>query len=315
MRPLIILGCLGATLDINAQQLDIPHKVVTIPNAAGRRASPAKWERGRLVQIDHATSTVFAFDDQGQVVMSSRIWPANSLQVRLYNMAVSPSGTYAVEGTAISGEGAPTAFIVLIDAAGRTTKVVQTSPAAAFSLRFADDGTLWAVVRVHDDRFEEASDYDMLRHYDASGVLIQTALPRKRFHTKGCPMRLPILTTSGSKIGLYADVAMTWIELSFTGDVLGHWSFPTPDSGQRLQVQNVALTDTGDLLVSASTIGRNTKGKHGVYLFDRGSQTLGAVDSTAVSSLDPVSLMGVDGDSLVTSTSLAPGPLFWTKLR
>ncbi|MGI8745759.1 MAG: hypothetical protein ACR2NN_24925 [Bryobacteraceae bacterium] len=163
------------------------------------------------------------------------------MRVILSDISVSPSGTYAVAATALSGGGAPVAFIAWLDPAGKTTRLVQLSPTAALRLSFADDGTLWALVRVHDEVFNEVPDYDMLRHYDSSGLLLNTALPRKHFRNHRFPAYVGILTTLGSRVALYAEGARTWVELSSTGEILGHWTFPSPPAGQKLQVTTAYL--------------------------------------------------------------------------
>jgi hypothetical protein len=168
-----------------AQELPTPSRTVPEGFIPGRGVP--KWERGRMLNVDLETATVFASNEYGQTTMQAHIWPAEASRVLVYDIAVSPGGTYAVNASAMDAAGASSAFLAWLDASGRIEKLVRTSPAAANALCFADDGTLWALMRVHDGKFEEVPDYDMLRQYDANGKLLRTALPRKVFPSRDYP--------------------------------------------------------------------------------------------------------------------------------
>jgi hypothetical protein len=50
-------------------------------------------------------------------------------------------------------------------------------PFAPRRLAFSSDGSLWALGKVHDDKYDDAPNYDMLRQYDSDGILVKTVLP------------------------------------------------------------------------------------------------------------------------------------------
>jgi hypothetical protein len=295
-----------------AQELPAPSRTVPEGFIPGRGVY--KWERGHMLNTDIETATVFASNEYGQTTMQARIWPEDATRVLVYHIAVSPSGAFVVDASVFKADGASASLLAWLDASGRIEKTVQTGPAAAMSLCFADDGTLWALMRVHDDKFEEISDYDMLRQYDANGKLIRTALPRKMFPGRDYPGYLSHMSAIQDRIGIYAGGAQTWIEVSNAGEVLGVSKLPPARPGTKFQVWNAVLTPSNEVYFSASTREGRGKEDYGVYRFDKILKTLQKVTPSTLSD-GPVFLRGKDGDHLVTSGGGARPGLSWVKPR
>ncbi len=299
--------CLGA----NAQHFTVPSRTVSVDSSFVPTAIP-KWERGFLVGFDLAQATVYVADSSGKTVVNSRIWPNNGDIVHIRDISVSPNGGFAVPFTVTSTTGAATGAIAWLDSTGKTTKIVQLPMAAAFNTCFADDGTLWALVAGRNGEGGEASAYNILRHYDASGVLIGTALPRADFASKRFPANgVSRMTASHDRIGIYLNVTNNWIEISYSGDLLGHWILPS--SGYR--ILNVRLSGQNELYLGYQKDHPPAGAPEiGVQHFDKNTATLQPVDSSALSAADPSSsfnLIGGEGSNLVVSKSFNSPTLLW----
>jgi len=105
---------------------------------------------------------------------------------------------------------------------------LTTSPFAAGHVVFAADGTLWALGRVHSANYDDEPEYDCLRHYDTTGKLIGSALPRSSFAPGRIgPASESLLTASADRIGVVSLTSQEYAEISpTTGEVLGHWKVP-----------------------------------------------------------------------------------------
>jgi hypothetical protein len=298
---------------VRAGELSTPLRATPITRNFGDQAVP-RSERGFFLAHDFARGAVFAWDKSGKLVLDTVILPPGAARVMIHDVSISPKGTYAVAASAISEKGAPIAFLALLDASGKIDKLVQTASTGLFRVSFADDGTLWALVREFDGQFEELPNYDMLRHYDENGRLLNTALPRKHFKHRGFPAPLGELTVSQDRIGVYADAVKVWVELSPAGEILGHWRLPSQPDPKNLEIGKVALTASGEVYVSAAAK-RTRPWDFGIYRFDKPSGTLERVGTSAVSGAAPLHMFGSDGDQLVLTTDVAIPTLLWAKPR
>lgn len=178
-RRICLWGFALCVAGMAADRLAAPSKSVRIPELAASNSVP-KWERGMFLYRDFDTATLYAYDESGALLMRTPLSIEGADRVNVVDMTVSPHGGFAASGSAWSKDGAGAAFIVWLDSTGNVVRTVRTSPAAAMRVCFASDGTLWALVWVHRAGFQEATRYDVLRHYGADGVLIGSALPGRR---------------------------------------------------------------------------------------------------------------------------------------
>ncbi len=301
------------SLSVDAQHFTAPSRTVLV-EPSFLSTTPPKWDRGVLVGMDFEQGTIFAANSSGKTIVNTRVWPNNGDIVHIRDISVSPNGGFAVPFTITTTTGAATGAIAWLDSTGRTTKVVQLPMAAPFNTCFADDGTLWALVAVRDGKGGEASGYNILRHYDATGVLIGTALPRADFASKGFPSKggSSRMTASHDRIGIYFDVKGVWVEISYTGDLLGHWTLPS--SG--LRILNVRLSDQNELYLGYQKDNPPAgRPELGVHHFDKTAKTLQLVDASALFAADPsassFNLVGGEGGNLVVSKSLNSPTLLW----
>ncbi len=195
--------------------------------------------------------------------------------------------------------------------AGDTTRWVITAPFAARRVIFGPDGTLWAFGRVYDNNFNDLPDYATLRHYDAQGKLIGTALPRSAFPAgKFSPSHDCLLAATGDRIGIYSHGAARWAEVSLEGALIGMWE-ATP-------LQNVLVTGIG--MTSAGVFasvqnqcppGSSTADCMLLQRFNKVEQSLTPVDTAQIRTADQgIYLMGSDGDRLVARVH-PRGSIMW----
>ena len=264
--------------------------------------SMPKWDRGHVLSFDFPSAVVYSYDRTGREEFHTTISVPGASRVMIRDIAASPKGDFAIAGTAVSDEGAAVAIMVLLESSGSISKVVRTSPVTLKCLRYADDGTLWAVAREFDANFKELSSHDLLRQYDRNGTLLGHAVGRQSVSTsKTEPAPDPLLTVSADRIGFYADRANVWTEVSSQGQVIGQWQFPTATKDYKIRVAEVALTPHNDLLVDAIFSYTDGHKSRGLFSFarDTGAFTqlnTGTAETLAKSS---IALVGIDGDSLV----------------
>jgi hypothetical protein len=269
-----------------------------------------KWQRGYFLRYDNDNAAVYAIDRSGKVAMRSRIALDHVVSTHIYDISASPSGGFAVAFTSLSSTGSPAAFIAWLDANGKSIRLIQLTTSAVVRLCFVDDGSLWALVREHDSLGYEPADYSVLRHYDSNGILIGSAVPRHLFATKQFPAQQGSLVASHDRIGLYADGARMWIELSYDGQILGSWTIP--DLGAI--VTRFHLSASNHVYVYSEQQ-RGSQGMLAIYRFDNKDGMLESVDTSTVADGKQVHLWGIDGEDLVTSDSLRAPTLLWSKER
>src|SRR5581483_6842237 len=103
------------------------------------------------------------------------------------------------------------------------------------------------------------------------------------------------LVASHDRIGFYAlglsrDAAQLWVEVSYTGELLGQWAIKAPGR----TFWQFALTGSNDLYIQfQSAPGASGRG---VVRFDRASSSVTELDRSAV---PRGRLAGADGDNLV----------------
>jgi hypothetical protein len=298
--------CIGASL--HAQKFSDPKMVVPVDQAffdGGPHTTVPKWDHGFLLKFDLDAATVFAADRNGKLVFRSRIWPEGAVGVHIVDVTASPKGGYVVALGLINSAG-PVGALAWLDSRGALMRVVQAPSTRFVRARFAGDGTLWALVQQRDEMEREAKNYDMLRHYDANGALMGTALPRAQFASARYPAEPGTLVASADRIGVSVEQNHAWIELSYSGQILGHWKMPSEGFDE---TTSAFLTDVNEVYVRYQLSQRTSTGKQqvGVYRFDKATETFQKIDTSFATS----GVVGVDGDALVATKSFNNPTLLW----
>jgi len=268
-----------------------------------------KWDRGHILSFDFPSAVVYSYDRAGREEFQTAISVPSAARIMIRDIAASPNGDFAIAATAVADDGAVAGVLVLLDHGGSISKIIRTSPVALKRLLYADDGILWAVSREFDANFKELPSHDLLRWYDRDGILLGHAVDRQSVsREKAEPAPAPLLAVSRDRIGFYADRANVWTEVSSQGQIIGQWRFPAATKDYKIRVVEIKLTAQNDVLVDAIYSYVDGRKSHGLYSFNRDTGTLRQLDTGNIGQ-SPVSLRGVDGNSLVLRY---PAGFLWT---
>jgi hypothetical protein len=199
----------------------------------------ARYENGFFVACDPDDPSVSSFDGSGRPVVQLKLTLPGVYRFQPREAAVSGDGTIAVAGSAYDSDARSVSAIVWVGRDGKLTRVVRTSPFAAFHVEFAGDGSLWTVGRVIDANFKEVPGHDTVGQYDKEGKLtrslvsLDTFLPHRPHNWH--PAMGSLLVVGEDRIGFLSPAAREYIEISLSGTVPGRWPMS-------------ALTDNQDLL-------------------------------------------------------------------
>ena len=92
-----------------------------------------------------------------------------SVDTGITDWAVAPSGQIAVAGGVAVADGRNSGFLAFFGTNGEARLRVRTSPFLARRIRFANDGSLWALGWELSADGVERPVYDMLRQYGPDG--------------------------------------------------------------------------------------------------------------------------------------------------
>ncbi len=317
MNLLVVIFVLCALFPaVNAQstpavRLTEPSQVIAVDGGfTAEHLAVRKWERGYLLGYDIDNAIVMAVDRSGKLVLNAKVSPSDASHVILYDVSASPSGTFAVALSGVSPGGGPSGFIALLDHFGRTAQLVQVASGAPYLVCYADDGSIWAAVRAWDPNspsLMEASSYNILRHYDAAGRLIGSAVSRRLFPSGRFPGELGSLSASRDRIGLFASYSRTWVEVSSDGTT----SQPIVLPGAKADLARAFLSPSNEVLIHQQERAEGGKGALRGYRLERASNNLTQMDQTAIDS-SGATLIGVDGQQFVYLTSHNPFLLKWS---
>jgi hypothetical protein len=316
----LILTCVLPPFVSASEKLSSPNRTVTVPEDY-ERPVPVITRGYVLYPGDEDGSvTVYATaEDQAKIVFQTTIHPEGSSIVRIYGLAAASPGVFASAcGTSTTGAGAPNGGFIAFFGPGTTQVLVPLPSLGPSRIAFAGDGTLWALVREHDSTFNELAEYDFLRHYDASGKFLGSAIPRSSVKSASIPTSTASISASNDTIGVYFDRAGVWLELGYDGSVKGRSQVPgiQMSSGQKVtQFDRLELTGSNEVVRVSMLSGKeNTDHVTRVAHLHKSDASLDSspVDSSALPSRQPY-FLGMDGDQFVWAGN--PGKLYWSKLE
>ena len=305
-------------VSLPGQALMPPSRTLTIPNVYLANAK-VFWSHGYTIYAADEGGSVSVYDTKGtnpNVVLQSRLLPDGATSLLITDATASPSGNvFAASGTASASNGPITGLLAFFGP-GRTPLLVQLPNTGLFRVVFADDGTVWAMVRQTDSSFEELGDYNIMRHYDANGKYLGSAIPRSTFIGKRPPMYTPSLSSSKDTIGIFFDRPKLWVEMSYNGSVKGQWTVPAVPlaQGQTLPISYVYWSDSGRVIRLSWTSGPQMKDHLPlVEQLVKSNQSLAStpVDLSAVAPFRPY-FLGLGGDEVVWLEDSSK--LHWSKL-
>ena len=184
----------------------------------GRNAKPAF---SAPEQMDDSSSVTWAVDSDGVVACAYRL-------------------PHLVEGR-----------IDLLNLTGNVTGIINTGSYIPQQLVFAPDHTIWTAS--YNARNDGAQDFNVLHHYSRTGEELGQALPWSQ--TGGdfkppvieSPRGMQLLYVANDRIGWNEALhrgSRTWIEVSFSGGLLGKYELKTTDG---LSLMPLAMTAAGNV--------------------------------------------------------------------
>jgi sugar lactone lactonase YvrE len=140
-----------------------------------------RFKNGFLIGYDSDHATVRSFDSGGKLVTQTKLVLPEAAVVSINDVAAWTDGRLVVSASIKSVNGALASAFIYLNAGGTVTRIVRTTPFAAFRIAVSTDGTLWAVGRVHNNNFEDEPSHDVLHHFDANGVFLGSLLASDTF--------------------------------------------------------------------------------------------------------------------------------------
>lgn len=319
----IVMLCTAVTVVLEGESLRAPDFQVTISASWQAQAVP-KFQNGYFAAYDPPSvllPQVYLHSRTGVQLMHTQIAIPGAYRETIRDISVSPTGTLAATGFAYTNDGAQARFIVWVDSSGVIQTVVRTSPFAADRICFAQDGSLWAAgFQLTPDLKNEESEYDVLRHYDSEGHLLQSVLARSSFtrgvvrHNFVAPGEHGYLLSLGDHIAYYTPTALEWDEISASGSVLRRRpALKAVASGFKgpTKAFGAAVLPSGRVYISAHERDSSQKLFNSIYRFDPATAIWQAVDTSQFGK--PGDIIGSDGDALVIYNSVAN--ISWAKVE
>ncbi|HVO96884.1 MAG TPA: hypothetical protein VMT15_02410 [Bryobacteraceae bacterium] len=313
------LCLLAVAASLDGQSLTPPVRTLPVPVDASPPNMRSFWSRGYAIYSDLNTGSISVYETSGQrakVVSQVQIWPNGTYSLDITSAAAAPRGTiFAASGSAYASTGEATGFLAFFGGGG-PVKLVQLPYTGLFRVAFADDGTLWAIVR-EVSTFTALPEYNTLRHYDSTGKMLGSLLPASAFPGLPRAMLMPSLSASSETIGVYYDLARVWIELGYDGSTKGRWSVPdvVVPNGQRVRTLSISLslTASGRVVRVSSTRGSQPSACSNVeYLTKSGPSLVSTPVNVSPAFSGPAFIRGFLGDQIVWQ---AKGMLNWSNFQ
>ena len=208
------------TVPAQSPQWTTPGGPIELPRLVINKLTLPQWHYGKTVQVDFDTGTVYIREGTNTKTMRPLL-PGGRQQITKAG-AISPDGAIVVLASGTAEDGRTSSFLMFHDSSGQLLRTVPTRPYAPFHVRYAPDGTLWAVGRVYDERFEAVPGHEMVRQYSGEGKLLRTALSASLFPpSRQHPGRTSALAVAGDRIAVLLETAGEGVRVGSNGRILG----------------------------------------------------------------------------------------------
>lgn len=259
-----------------------------------------KWSNDALLYIndDAAAPQVYVFDRSGKVKMSGMIQIPDADRIRLDDYAAAPDGGVWTAGHALSKTGQQSFLIARIAPDGLDVHIVETTPYHPRQLSVAPDGTVWtvgsSVVPDGKGRYRTELNQDILRHFDASGRQIGSAMP-----VSAVDRMRPVagfLAANQDRLGWYSPPSGAGAYAEFSPDMKVLHSYPVAHIAAKKGsiAECVVLTPSERVFVMVSDYQPAGQPSRTLYELDRSANDWVPVDVARTSWLE-----GNDGESLI----------------
>lgn len=265
-----------------------------------------KWSHGAFLYKESGTypPAFYTLDREGNWIYSATFRGPNGAHVSSYDYDRGTDGSIVLSGAYSSDQGA-VPFLAWSSADGKTQRLVPTTPYFPYMLSVAPDGTVWTIGYEMINWDSKAPGLDpeagVLRHFDASGGLLGSALPRSRFKTPYESFRLAsgLLVAKGDRLGWYAprEGSGQYVEVSTATMAVQSYPGLQPTPSRCDMAVGLAVSDSGVVTVQIedrSPLARTT------YSFDRATSKWVPLQVPAIGGYNfTPRLVGSDGESRV----------------
>jgi len=264
------------------------------------------------------------YDKTGKWLFESWLTVGGAARIFIQDASPTSKGTVVVAASSVDKDGASSDMIVEV-VKGGLGRTIRTSPFYALRLCTTDEGTVWAYgVELTDDRrAERGLHYPMLREYSFEKGELRSALdratvrPPRGVPVDGSPAEEFQMRCGFGKAVLVNGATRELIEYHFSASQLNRWPMNIQPEGY--QVNGAALTESGDVYLSACRCGRpkSMTGMFYLRLVSAGTAEwvpLVVTPATVAPHEDGIfHLLGNDGADLVYSRDLRSSTIFWSE--
>jgi hypothetical protein len=250
----------AAAANVPAQTVDFLSQAPLGFNLAHQRIPV--WNGGSIAvrPRDSSENPVLSFINRsgGEGPPIALVIPGASA-VKVASVAQGPDGKSVVAGMAYDSSGKGGGFIAVVSADRSSMTTFQVFPYCPYSVRFAPDGTVWALglemINANPNAKAIDQGHSLIRQYDQSGKQLAGYIPRNSLPGIA-PMALVDdimaggFATAQGRIGWYAAEASQYFEIS-SGALT---AYPGVAGTGGSPATGMALTDSGATLISADQI-------------------------------------------------------------
>ena len=298
----VLVFFIAGSACICAASLSMDHEAKIAYNVRGMRVP--QWAGGALVAFDSnrtSTPVLLSFDDQGNQFQAIPFTIPNAEMIDLDDITRGLDGSLAICGKAFDHSGSGSGFVAVIGANADKVTTVRLYPYEPVRIAIGSDGTIWTVglmvVNGKEGGPANSSDYDVIRHFDRSGKLLDSFVPRSSIGSHFAVQNSRLRSASG-RIGWYpgpsSGASSRFREIRSDGTVR---IFPAILLAESESITGLALTDDGKTYVTTWN-----KTNHGWQFLSTNSPDNQWTQESAPPQLTKARLFGSDGSRLVFYT-------------
>ncbi len=240
-----------------------------------------RWTHGAFVYMDLGGSSLppsfHVLDRDGQLISRATLNAPGASQFWYSDFDRGTDGVIVFAGGAYSFDGQVTPFIAWISPNGQTSQIMRTAPYYAYKISVAADGTFWTLgyeMIKHDAKAPELDPKaPVLRHFDATGKIIGSAIPQSQLGKAGRfrIVSAKLIATNG-RVAWYSLFKGQGKYVEFEVDSMLVHEYPGPtltdDPLAEVLVAGLTSTDDGTVAVSIQDLSPRARS---TYVFDRGT--------------------------------------------
>jgi hypothetical protein len=178
--------------------------------------------------------TVYRPDGKFAYEVSPRMPSGDDINLRA--AAVDSDGTAVVSIFDNPGGPPGSAGLVIVRDGGQTQQFIDTGTYVAESISIAADHTIWTLGNLRrGPNTPVTPGFRMVHHYTADGKPAGEYLPANTFPPlrqgqviAGGEIGVSMIAASADRVGVYYAPMQAWLELDFSGHLLGRWTLPLP---------------------------------------------------------------------------------------